>query len=91
MTVDIMQADVRRIIGAVCASMPGLSGDVRTFAHQWPYEIALNDPVVQRLIAAHAEVMGTSPEVTSGLPSGAFISRRRRHDPLRHPNCNVWS
>ena len=64
MTVDGMKADVRRIIADVCAETPGLSGDVRTFAHQWPYEIPVNDPV-QSLIAAHAEVVGTAPEVTS--------------------------
>jgi acetylornithine deacetylase/succinyl-diaminopimelate desuccinylase-like protein len=74
MSVDGMKADIRRIIDAVCAETPGLSGDVRTFAHQWPYEIAVSDPVVQSLIAAHAEVVGTPPEVTSGLPSGAFIT-----------------
>jgi acetylornithine deacetylase/succinyl-diaminopimelate desuccinylase-like protein len=74
MSVDGMKADIRRIIGEVCAETPGLGGDVRTFAHQWPYEIAVSDPVVQSLIAAHAEVVGTPPEVTSGLPSGAFIT-----------------
>ena len=82
MTVDRMKADVRRIIAEVCAETPGLSGDVRTFAHQWPYEIPVNDPVVQSLIAAHAEVVGTAPEVTSGLPSGAFITDAA--DMIRH-------
>ena len=82
MTVDGMKADVRRIIADVCAETPGLSGDVRTFAHQWPYEIPVNDPVVQSLIAAHAEVVGTAPEVTSGLPSGAFITDAA--DMIRH-------
>jgi acetylornithine deacetylase/succinyl-diaminopimelate desuccinylase-like protein len=74
MTVDGMKADVRRIIADVCAEMPGLSGDVRTFAQQWPYEIAADAPVVQSLIAAHTDVAGTPPVVTTGLPSGAFIT-----------------
>jgi acetylornithine deacetylase/succinyl-diaminopimelate desuccinylase-like protein len=82
MTVDGMKRDVRQIIAEVCSEMPGLSGDIRTFAHQWPYKVSESDPVVQRLIAAHAEVMGTAPEVTSGLPSGAFITDAA--DMIRH-------
>jgi acetylornithine deacetylase/succinyl-diaminopimelate desuccinylase len=82
MTVDGLKADVRRIIAEVCAETPGLSGEVRTFAQQWPYEIAVSDPVVQGLIAAHAEVVGTPPETTTGLPSGAFITDAA--DMIRH-------
>jgi acetylornithine deacetylase/succinyl-diaminopimelate desuccinylase-like protein len=74
MTVDGMKADVRRIIDAVCREMPGLSGEVRTFAQQWAYQIDVEAPVVQALIAAHTAVVGSPPPVTSGLPSGAFIT-----------------
>jgi acetylornithine deacetylase/succinyl-diaminopimelate desuccinylase-like protein len=74
MSVDGLKRDVRRIIDEVCAAAPGLSGEVRTFAQQWPFAIAEDAPVVQSLIAAHAEVTGVPPEVTSGLPSGAFIT-----------------
>ncbi len=82
MTVDEMKADVRRIIAEVCAAMPGLSGEVRTFAQQWPYEISGDAPVVQSLIAAHSEVVGSPPEVTAGLPAGAFITDAA--DMMRH-------
>jgi acetylornithine deacetylase/succinyl-diaminopimelate desuccinylase len=82
MTVDQMKADVRRIITDVCAESPGLSGEVRTYAHQWPYAIAASAPVVQQLIAAHTEVTGAAPEVTTGLPAGAFITDAA--DMMRH-------
>jgi acetylornithine deacetylase/succinyl-diaminopimelate desuccinylase-like protein len=82
MTVDGMKADLRRIITEVCAAMPGLRGEVRTFAHQWPYEIAREAPVVEALIAAHTEVIGSTPEVATGLPSGAFITDAA--DMIRH-------
>jgi acetylornithine deacetylase/succinyl-diaminopimelate desuccinylase-like protein len=82
MTVDQMKADVRRIIADVCAAIPGLSAEVRTFAHQWPYQIAPSALVVQRLIAAHTEVTGTAPELTTGLPAGAFITDAA--DMVRH-------
>jgi acetylornithine deacetylase/succinyl-diaminopimelate desuccinylase-like protein len=74
MSVDGMKADLRRIIADVCAATPGLSGTVRTFAHQWPYEIAPDAPVVQSLIAAHTEVLGAPPVLTTGLPAGSFIT-----------------
>lgn len=74
MSVDQLKADVRRIIAEVCADMPGLTGSVRTFAQQWPFEIAGDAPVVESLIAAHTEVVGSPPEVTTGLPAGAFIT-----------------
>ncbi|MGH2615530.1 MAG: M20 family metallopeptidase [Thermomicrobiales bacterium] len=82
MTVDGMKADVRRIIAEVCAAMPGLSGEVHTFAQQWPYQMSAQDPVVQSLIAAHTEVVGSPPEVTTGLPAGAFITDAA--DMVRH-------
>jgi acetylornithine deacetylase/succinyl-diaminopimelate desuccinylase-like protein len=74
MSVDGMKADVRRIINEVSAAMPGLQGEVRTFAHQWPYEIAADAPIVRSLIAAHTEISGSPPELTTGLPAGAFIT-----------------
>ena len=82
MTIDGMKRDVRRIIDAVCVEMPGLSGDVRTFAQQWPYQISPDEPVVQGLVAAHTDVTGSPPELTSGLPSGAFITDAA--DMVRH-------
>ena len=82
MTVDGMKSDVRRIIAEVCAETPGLSGGVRTFAHQWPYEIPADAPVVKSLIAAHTEAIGLPPELTTGLPSGAFITDAA--DMIRH-------
>lgn len=82
MTVDGMKMDVRRIIAEVCAETPGLSGEVRTFAHQWPYQIPADAPVVQDLIAAHTAVVASPPEVTTGLPSGAFITDAA--DMIRH-------
>jgi acetylornithine deacetylase/succinyl-diaminopimelate desuccinylase-like protein len=82
MSVDGMKADARRIIAEVCAEMPGLTGDVRTFAQQWPYTIAADAPVVKNLITAHTAVVGAAPEVTSGLPSGAFITDAA--DMMRH-------
>jgi acetylornithine deacetylase len=82
MSVDQMKADFRRVIGGVVAETPGLSGDIRTFAQQWPYEISVDAPVVQSLIAAHTDVVGTPPEVTTGLPSGAFITDAA--DMIRH-------
>jgi acetylornithine deacetylase/succinyl-diaminopimelate desuccinylase-like protein len=82
MSVDGMKADARRIIAEVCAEMPGLTGDVRTFAQQWPYAIAADAPVVKNLITAHTAVVGAAPEVTSGLPSGAFITDAA--DMMRH-------
>ena len=45
-------------------------------------KFAADDPVVQSLIAAHAEVVATPPEVTTGLPSGAFITDAA--DMIRH-------
>lgn len=74
MSVDGMKRDIRRIIDEVCAGMPGLSGEVRTFAQQWPYQIAADAQVVRSLMAAHAAVTGAPPEATTGLPSGAFIT-----------------
>lgn len=82
MSADQMKQDVRRIIAEVCAEMPGLSGNVRTFAKQWPFEIELDAPVIQSLIAAHTDVVGSPPEVTSGLPAGAFITDAA--DMVRH-------
>ncbi|MFN8590620.1 MAG: M20/M25/M40 family metallo-hydrolase [Thermomicrobiales bacterium] len=74
MSVDRMKQDIRRIIDRVCAETPGLSGEIRTFAQQWPFEIAEDAPLVQSLITAHRAVTGRAPDVTSGLPSGAFIT-----------------
>jgi acetylornithine deacetylase/succinyl-diaminopimelate desuccinylase-like protein len=82
MSVDGMKQDVRRVIADVCAEMPGLSGEVRTFAHQWPFEIAEDASVVQSLIAAHTEVTGSPPQTTVGLPAGAFITDAA--DMIRH-------
>lgn len=82
MTADQMKRDVSRIIAEVCAEMPGLSGSVRTFAKQWPFEIDVDALVVQSLIAAHTDVLGSPPEVTTGLPSGAFITDAA--DMIRH-------
>lgn len=82
MSVDGMKADLRRLVSDVCRDMPGLSGEVRTFAKQWPYEVAEDDPIVKTLITAHEAVVGRPPEITSGLPSGAFITDgadMRRH------------
>lgn len=74
MSVDQLKRDVQQVIADVCAEMPGLSGSVRTFAQQWPFEIAEDAPVIQSLIAAHTAVLGSPPEVTTGLPSGSFIT-----------------
>ena len=82
MTIDGMKRDVRRIIDDVCAELPGLSGEVRTFARQWPYHVSADEPVVRSLIAAHTEVTGRAPELTTGLPAGAFITDAA--DMVRH-------
>lgn len=82
MRIDGLKADVRRISAEVCAEMPGLSSDVRTFARQWPYEVSEEEPIVQSMIAAHSRVTGSPPQMTTGLPSGAFITDAA--DMIRH-------
>jgi acetylornithine deacetylase len=74
MSIDQMKADVRRVVERVCAETPGLSGRVRTVRHQWPYQIAADDPIVQSVVGAHALVTGRRPKVTPTLPAGAFIT-----------------
>lgn len=74
MSVDGLKADVRRQIDEVCAETPGLTGSVRTYVQQWPYEISADEPAVQRLVAAHTRITGTAPELTTGLPAGSYIS-----------------
>jgi acetylornithine deacetylase/succinyl-diaminopimelate desuccinylase-like protein len=74
MTVEGMKADLRRVCDAVCAEMPGLSAEVRTSVVQRPYEIDPDAPVVRSLVAAHTRVTGRPPELTTGLPAGAFIT-----------------
>jgi len=74
MTVEGMKADLARVCAAVCAEMPGLSAEVRTSVFQRPYQIDPRAPVVQSLVAAHAQVTGRRPELTTGLPAGAFIT-----------------
>ncbi|MEA2594688.1 MAG: acetylornithine deacetylase [Thermomicrobiales bacterium] len=82
MTVDGLKADVRRIIDEVCAETPGLSGRVRTYVQQWPYEIAADEPVVRRLVDAHTRRTGMAPTLTTGLPAGSYISDAA--DMIRH-------
>ena len=74
MTVEGMQADLRRLVERVCAETSGLTGRVRTVRHQRSYQMPEDDPVVQSVIAAHTRVTGAPPKVTGGLPSGAFIT-----------------
>ena len=74
MTVDGMRADVQRVVDAVCAETPGLSGRVRTSVVQRPYEIAADAPIVRSLVEAHRRVRGSPPESSTGLPAGAFIT-----------------
>jgi acetylornithine deacetylase/succinyl-diaminopimelate desuccinylase-like protein len=74
MSVDGMKADLRRIVARVCAETPGLSGRVRTVRYQRSYEMPADAPIVRSIVAAHLLVTGRPPAVTSGLPSGAFIT-----------------
>ena len=74
MTVDGMKADLRRLVEQVCSTTPGLSGSVRTVVQQWPYQISADEAVVQSLIQAHSGVTGKAPELSTGLPCGAYIT-----------------
>jgi acetylornithine deacetylase len=74
MTVEGMKADLRRLCERVCAELPGLSAEVRTSVVQRPYQIDPDAPVVRSLVEAHAGVTGRRPELTTGLPAGAFIT-----------------
>ncbi len=82
MTVDGLKADVQRIIDEVCAATPGLSGRLRTYVQQRPYEIAEDNAAVQRLVAAHTLITGSAPKLTTGLPAGSYISDAA--DMIRH-------
>jgi acetylornithine deacetylase/succinyl-diaminopimelate desuccinylase-like protein len=82
MTVDGLKSDLRRIVDEVCAETPGLTGRVRTYVQQWPYEIAADEPVVQRLVEAHTRRCGSPPVLTTGLPAGSYISDAA--DMIRH-------
>jgi acetylornithine deacetylase/succinyl-diaminopimelate desuccinylase-like protein len=82
MTIDGMKADLQQVVQRVCAVTPGLTGSIGTVAYQRPYQLAADEPVVQQLIAAHARVTGTPPELTTGLPAGAFITDAA--DMVRH-------
>jgi acetylornithine deacetylase len=74
MTIDGMKADLRRAIDRVCAEMPGVAATVRTTVLQRPYEIDPEAPVLRGLVRAHEALVGRPPELTSGLPAGAFIT-----------------
>jgi acetylornithine deacetylase/succinyl-diaminopimelate desuccinylase-like protein len=74
MSVDQMKVDLQRIVARVCAETPGLSGRVRTVRSQRSYEMSADAPIVQSIVAAHTLVTGRPPTITSGLPSGAFIT-----------------
>src|SRR5439155_27111890 len=74
MTVEGRKADIQRVIDEVCAEMPRLSGAVRTEVVQRPFSIEASAGVVEAFVAAHARVRGERPALSTGLPSGAFIT-----------------
>jgi acetylornithine deacetylase len=74
MSIDQMKRDLQRVVERVCNETPGLSGKISTVRHQWSYDMPEDAPVVQSVVNAHARVTGARPTITSGLPSGAFIT-----------------
>jgi acetylornithine deacetylase/succinyl-diaminopimelate desuccinylase-like protein len=74
MSIDQMKRDLQRVVERVCRETSGLSGKVSTVRQQWSYAMAEDAPVVQSVVQAHARVTGARPQITSGLPSGAFIT-----------------
>src|SRR5439155_22627927 len=74
MSIDQLKRDLRRVVERVCRETPGLSGKVSTVRHQWSYAMPEDAPVVQSVVQAHLRVTGARPTITSGLPSGAFIT-----------------
>ena len=74
MSIDQLKRDLQRVVERVCRETPGLSGKVSTVRHQWSYAMPEDAPVVQSVVQAHLRVTGARPTITSGLPSGAFIT-----------------